>query len=109
LALRSCEKDLSQTGAVFSIEESWISKSAVGAWLQGKEGDDLAEVKSLLLQVDQALGSSQCLLMGTLANFTLYKSREILEKSLREESATYKRATTYLRDPGFLAPLKPPF
>ena len=50
--------------------------SAVGALLQGKEGDDLAEVKSLLLQVDQALGSSQCLLMGTLS-----KRREILEKS----------------------------
>ena len=49
--------------------------------LQGKEGDDLAEVKSLLLQVDQSLGSSQCLLMGTLANFTLSKRREILEKS----------------------------
>jgi hypothetical protein len=48
--------------------------SAVGALLQGKEGDDLAEVKSLLLHVDQALGSSQCLLMGTLANFTLSKS-----------------------------------
>jgi hypothetical protein len=31
--------------------------------------------------VDQALGSSQCLLMGTLANFTLSKRREILEKS----------------------------
>jgi hypothetical protein len=29
--------------------------SAVGALLQGKEGDDLAELKSLLLQVDQAL------------------------------------------------------
>ena len=55
--------------------------STVGALLQGKEGDDLAEVKSLLLQVDQALGSSQCLLMGTLANFTLSKRREILEKS----------------------------
>ena len=55
--------------------------SAVGALLQGKEGEDLAEVKSLLLQVDQALGSSQCLLMGTLANFTLSKRREILEKS----------------------------
>jgi hypothetical protein len=41
----------------------------------------IAEVKSLLLQVDQALGSSQCLLMGTLANFTLFKRREILEKS----------------------------
>jgi hypothetical protein len=55
--------------------------SAVGALLQGKECDDLAEVKSLLLQVDQALGSSQCLLMDTLANFTLSKRREILEKS----------------------------
>ena len=32
--------------------------SAVGALRQGKEGDDLAEVKSLHLQVDQALGSS---------------------------------------------------
>jgi hypothetical protein len=28
---------------------------------------------------------------------------------LREVSATYKGATTYLRNPGFLAPLKPPF
>ena len=37
--------------------------SAVGTLLQGKEVDDLAEVKSLLLQVDQALGSSQCLFM----------------------------------------------
>jgi hypothetical protein len=27
LAPKSCEKDLSQTGAVFPIEESWISKS----------------------------------------------------------------------------------
>jgi hypothetical protein len=55
--------------------------SAVGVLLQGKEGDDLAEVKSLLLQVDQALGFSQCLLLGTLANSTLSKRREILEKS----------------------------
>jgi hypothetical protein len=48
--------------------------SAVGALLQGKEGDDLAEVKSLLLQVDQVLGSSQCLLMGTLAN-SIYETQ----------------------------------
>jgi hypothetical protein len=60
--------------------------SAVGALLQGKEGDDLAEVKSLLLQVDQALWSSQCLLMGILANFTFSKRREILEKSSVSES-----------------------
>jgi hypothetical protein len=56
--------------------------------LQGKEGEDLAEVKSLLLQADQALGSSQCLLMGTLANFTLSKRREILEKSSVHEILT---------------------
>ena len=55
--------------------------SAVGALLQGKEGDDLAEVNSLLLQVDQILGSSHCLLVGTLANFTLSRRREIQEKS----------------------------
>jgi hypothetical protein len=47
-----------------------------------------SSVKSLLLQVDQALGSSQCLLMGTLANFTLSKRREILEKSSVNEILT---------------------
>jgi hypothetical protein len=36
LAPRSCEKDLSQTGAVFPIEESWISKSLL-LKLLGKE------------------------------------------------------------------------
>jgi hypothetical protein len=36
LAPRSCEKDLSQTGAVFPIEESWISKSLL-LKLPGKE------------------------------------------------------------------------
>ena len=55
--------------------------SAVGALFQGKEGDDLAEVKSLLLQVDHALGASQCLLMDTLAKFTLSKRHGIIEQS----------------------------
>jgi hypothetical protein len=36
LAPRSCEKDLSQTRAVFPIEESWISKSLL-LKLPGKE------------------------------------------------------------------------
>ena len=58
--------------------------SAVGSLLQDK--DDLSEVKSLLLQVDQALGASQLLLMGTLGNFTLSKRKEILEKSSVTES-----------------------
>jgi hypothetical protein len=39
------------------------------------------ELKSFLLQVDQAIGISQLLLMGTLGNFTLSKRSEILEKS----------------------------
>jgi hypothetical protein len=69
--------------------------SAVGALLQGKEGDGLAEVKSLLLQVDQALGYSQCLLMGTLANFTLSERRDILEKS----SVNEIRQDSLLRSP----------
>ena len=73
------ENLLRSASHVLSTAEFFLS--AVGALLQGKEGDDLAEVKSLLLQVDQALGSSQCLLMGTLANFTLSKRRKILEKS----------------------------
>jgi hypothetical protein len=73
------ENLLRSTSHVLGTAEFFLS--AVGALLQGKEGDDLTEVKSLLLQVDQALGSSQCLLMGTLANFTLSKRREILEKS----------------------------
>ena len=37
------------------------------------KGDEFDELKSLLLQVDQNLGVSQLLLMGTLSNFTLSK------------------------------------
>ena len=76
--------------------------SAVSALLQGKEGDNLAEVKSLLLQVDQALGSSQCLLMGTLANFTLSKRREILEKSSVNEILQDSLLRSPLSDKVFL-------
>ena len=53
--------------------------SAAGSLLQERR-DDLSELKSLL-QVDQAIGISQLLLMGTLGNFTLSKRSEILEKS----------------------------
>ena len=38
-------------------------------------------LKSLLLHVDQSLGVSQLLLMGTLSNFTLSKIQEMLDKS----------------------------
>jgi hypothetical protein len=44
--------------------------SAARSLLQ-ERGDDFSELKSFLLQVDQAIGISQLLLMGTLDNFTL--------------------------------------
>jgi hypothetical protein len=47
---------------------------------------DFSEFKSFLLQVDQAIGISQLLLMDTLGNFTLSKRSEILEKSSVNES-----------------------
>jgi hypothetical protein len=59
--------------------------SAVGALLQGKEGDDLAEIVS-----SSASRSGPWVLSvpphGHLANFTLSKRREILEKSSVSES-----------------------
>jgi hypothetical protein len=44
--------------------------AAAGSLLKDK-GDEFDELKSLLLQVDQSLGVSQLLLMGTLSNFTI--------------------------------------
>ena len=45
------------------------------------KGDEFDQLKSLLLQLDQSLGVSQLLLMGTLSNFTLSKRQEMLDKS----------------------------
>jgi hypothetical protein len=54
--------------------------AAAGSLLKDK-GDEFDELESLLLQVDQSLGVSQLLLMGTLSNFTLSKRQEMLDKS----------------------------
>jgi hypothetical protein len=54
--------------------------AAAGSLLKDK-GDEFDQFKSLLLQVDQSLGVSQLLLMGTLSNFTLSKRQEMLDKS----------------------------
>ena len=59
--------------------------SAAGTLLLDK-GDEFKEVKSFLHQVDQALSASQLLLTSTLANFTLARRREILEKASVSES-----------------------
>ena len=57
--------------------------STVGTLLQDFHGEPscLAEVKAMLLQLNKCLGASQLLLMGTLANFSLSKRAEILDKS----------------------------
>jgi hypothetical protein len=60
--------------------------SATGALLQDLEGEDIAEIKSLLLQLDKALGTSQVPVSGALANFTLCKRSEILDKSSVNET-----------------------
>ncbi|VDI40423.1 Hypothetical predicted protein, partial [Mytilus galloprovincialis] len=44
------------------------------------------DLRSMLLQVDKSLGMSQFLLLGTVANFTLAKRQEILEKSTVSEA-----------------------
>jgi hypothetical protein len=45
------------------------------------EGEGIAEIKSLLVQRDKALGTSQVLVSGALASLTLSKRSEILDKS----------------------------
>ena len=60
--------------------------SATGALLQDLEGEGIAEIKSLLLQLDKALGTSQVLVSGALANLTLSKRSEILDKSSVNET-----------------------
>jgi hypothetical protein len=54
--------------------------AAAGSFLKDK-GNEFDELKSLLLQVDQSVGVSQLLLMGTLSNFILSKRQEMLDKS----------------------------
>ena len=54
---------------------------AAAGSLHKDKGDEFDELKSLLLQVDQSLGVSQLLLMGTLSKFTLSKRQEMLDKS----------------------------
>ena len=77
------ENLLRSTSHALGTTEHFLS--AAGSLLQ-ERGDDFSELKSFLLQVDQAIGISQLLLMGTLGNFTLSKRSEILEKSSVNES-----------------------
>jgi hypothetical protein len=72
------ESNLRLMSSVLGTAEHFMA--AAGSLLKDK-GDEFDELKSLLLQVDQSLGVSQLLLMGTLSNFTLSKRQEMLDKS----------------------------
>ena len=69
--------------------------AAAGSLLKGQESEDL---KSFLLQVDQALGAAQLLTLGTLSNFSLSKREEILDKSPVSESLKETLRTSPLSD-----------
>jgi hypothetical protein len=72
------ESNLRLMSSVLGTAEYFMA--AAGSLLKDK-GDEFDQLKSLLLQVDQSLGVSQLLLMGTLSNFTLSKRQEMLDKS----------------------------
>jgi hypothetical protein len=73
---------LRNSSQVLASAEHYLS--ATGALLQDLEGEGIAEIKSLLLQLDKALGASQVLVSGALANLTLSKRSAILDKSVNE-------------------------
>ena len=65
---------------------------------QDLEGEGIAEIKSLLLQLDKALGASQVLVSGALANLTLSNRSEILDKSSVNETLKDSLMTSPLTD-----------
>jgi hypothetical protein len=73
------ENLLRNSSQVLASAEHYLS--ATGALPRDLEGEGIAEIKSLLLQLDKALGASQVLVSGALANLTLSKRSEILDKS----------------------------
>jgi hypothetical protein len=78
------ENLLRNSSQVLASAEHYLS--ATGAILQDLEGEGIAEIKSLLLQLDKALGTSQVLVSGALANLTLSKRSEILDISSVNET-----------------------
>ena len=78
------ENLLRNSSQVFASAEHYLS--ANGAILQDLEGEGIAEIKSLLLQLDKSLGTSQVLVLGALANLALSKRSEILDKSSVNET-----------------------
>ena len=70
---------LRNSSQVLASAEHYLS--ATGVLLQDLEGECIAEVKSLVLQLDKVLGTSKVLVSGALA-----KRSEILDKSSVNET-----------------------
>ncbi|CAG2240950.1 unnamed protein product [Mytilus edulis] len=71
------ENLLRSASQVLGTAEHFLA--ATGHLLNSEDTVVRAEVRSFLLQLDKALGSSQLLLMGSIANCTLSKRAEFLE------------------------------
>ena len=78
------ENLLRNSSHVLASAEHYLS--ATGALRQDLEGEGIAEIKSLLLQLDKGLGASQVLVSGALASLTLSKRSGILDKSSVNET-----------------------
>ncbi|VDI14508.1 Hypothetical predicted protein [Mytilus galloprovincialis] len=58
-----------------------------GTWsLLKDKGEEFSDFRFMLLRVDKSLGMSEFLLLGTVANFTLAKRQEILDKPTVSEA-----------------------
>ena len=74
------ENLLRNSSQVLASAEHYLS--ATGAILQDLEDEGIAEFKSLLLQLDKALGASQVLVSGALTNFTFPRGVRFLTNLL---------------------------
>ncbi|CAC5370543.1 unnamed protein product [Mytilus coruscus] len=80
--------------------------AATGHLLNSEDSVVPVEVRSFLLQLDKALGSSQLLLMGSIANCTLSKRAEFLEKTSVAESLQDSLLKSPLSDKMFGLPVQ---
>jgi hypothetical protein len=79
----STESLLKPSLIICKAANTWLD-SGKELYVEDLEGEGIAEIKSLLLQLDKALGASQVLVSGALANLTLFKRSEILDKASKD-------------------------
>ncbi|CAG2227706.1 unnamed protein product [Mytilus edulis] len=98
------ENLLRSASQVLGTAEHFLA--ATGHLLNSEDSVVPAEVRSFLLQLDKALGSSQLLLMGSIANCTLSKRAEFLENISIAEPLKDSLLKSPLSDKMFGLPLQ---